>query len=316
VKLLLWAILLFAAFAGATLWRAGQQERQAEAAYPPEGDFVTVDDHRVHYVVMGDGPDLVLIHGASGNTRDYTFEMAGRLADRSRVFVLDRPGLGYTDRIDPEGASLEAQAGLLADAAIALGAQSPIVFGHSYGGAVGLAWALYRPDQISALVASASVANPWDTGLGTYYTVLSHPLGRRFLIPMLTAWVSDTVVDDQIDAVFQPQTAPEGYHAYIGAGLTLRRSSMRANALHRRNLLRDIRLQAPRYGEIAIPVEILHGDADTTVPLSVHAEPLSRQLQDATLTALPGVGHMLHHADPEATDAAIDRVARRAGLAP
>jgi pimeloyl-ACP methyl ester carboxylesterase len=62
--------------------------------------------------------------------------------------------------------------------------------------------------------------------------------------------------------------APEGYHTHIGAGLTLRRVSMRANALHRRNLLREIRRQAPRYGEIAVPVEILHGDADDTVPLA------------------------------------------------
>jgi pimeloyl-ACP methyl ester carboxylesterase len=120
--------------------------------------------------------------------------------------------------------------------------------------------------QLSALVLSAAASNPWDTGLGTYYTVLSHPLGQRFLIPLLTAWVPDRVVDQQIDAVFVPQTAPEGYHAHIGAGLTLRRVSMRANALHRRNLLREITAQAPRYGEIDVPVEILHGDADLTVP--------------------------------------------------
>jgi pimeloyl-ACP methyl ester carboxylesterase len=32
------------------------------------------------------------------------------------------------------------------------------------------------------------------------------------------------------------------------------------------------------------------------------------------LTILPGVGHMPHHADPEAVVAAIDRAAARAGL--
>jgi pimeloyl-ACP methyl ester carboxylesterase len=72
----------------------------------------------------------------------------------------------------------------------------------------------------------------------------------------------------------------------------------------------------PRYGEIDVPVEILHGDADDTVPLAVHSEPLSRQLPNARLTVLPGVGHMLHHADPDAVEAAIDRAATRAGLGP
>jgi pimeloyl-ACP methyl ester carboxylesterase len=316
VKVVLWLLLAALAFTAVTLWKAARHERQAEATWPPEGDFLTIDGHRVHYVVVGEGPDLVLVHGASGNTRDFTHALAGRLATRYRVIVLDRPGLGYTDRIDPEGASLEAQADLLARAAAELGAERPIVFGHSYGGAVSLAWALYRPNQISALVLSAAASNPWDTGLGTYYTVLSHPLGQRFLIPLLTAWVPDRVVDQQIDAVFVPQTAPEGYHDHIGAGLTLRRVSMRANALHRRNLLRDIEVQAPRYGEIATPVEILHGDADLTVPVAVHSEPLSRQIPDATLTVLPGVGHMLHHAAPDEVERAIDRAANRAGSAP
>jgi pimeloyl-ACP methyl ester carboxylesterase len=145
VKLLLWLLLALVAFTGVTLWKAARHERQAEATWPPEGDFLTIDGHRVHYVVMGEGPDLVLIHGASGNTRDFTHALAGRLAARYRVIVMDRPGLGYTDRIDPQGASLAAQAGLLADAATRLGADRPIVFGHSYGGAVALAWALTGP---------------------------------------------------------------------------------------------------------------------------------------------------------------------------
>jgi pimeloyl-ACP methyl ester carboxylesterase len=316
VKLLLWLLLAALAFTGATLWKAARHERQAEATWPPEGRFLTIDGHRVHVVTRGTGPDLVLIHGASGNTRDFTHGLIDRLAQRYRVIVVDRPGLGYTDRIDPQGASLRQQADLIARAAAELGAEKPIVFGHSYGGAVALAWAVHRPATLSALVVSAAASNPWGTGLGAYYTILSHPLGQRFVIPLLTAWVPDRVVDAQIDSVFLPQSAPEGYHAHIGAGLTLRRVSMRANALHRANLLDEIRAQASRYGEIGVPVEILHGDADSTVPLRVHSEPLSRQIPQARLTVLPGVGHMPHHAVPDAVEAAIDRAAARAGLAP
>jgi pimeloyl-ACP methyl ester carboxylesterase len=72
----------------------------------------------------------------------------------------------------------------------------------------------------------------------------------------------------------------------------------------------------PEYGGIDVPVEILHGDADTTVGLGVHSVPLSRQVPGANLRVLEGVGHMLHHAAPEETVDAIDRAAARAGLAP
>jgi pimeloyl-ACP methyl ester carboxylesterase len=316
LKLLFWLVLAAVALSGLTLWKAARHERLAEEEWPPSGDFLTIDGHRVHYVVEGEGPDLVLIHGASGNLRDYTFRLIDRLKDRYRVIAIDRPGLGYTERIDPSGASIAQQADLLARAATELGAERPIVYGHSYGGAVALAWAVNRPEDVSALVLAAAASNPWSTGLGTYYSVISHPLGQRFVVPLLTAWVPDRVVDDQIDSIFAPQEAPQGYHSHIGAGLTLRRVSMRANALQRANLLPEIEAQVPDYGGIDVPVEILHGDADTTVGLGVHSVPLSRQVPGANLTVLEGVGHMLHHAAPEETVDAIDRAAGRAGLPP
>ena len=71
---------------------------------------------------------------------------------------------------------------------------------------------------------------------------------------------------------------------------------------------------APRYGTLTLPVEIVHGTADRVVPIDVHAEVLLQQVPSAHLTRLEGVGHMPHHAAPEAVVAAIDRAARRAGL--
>ena len=67
--------------------------------------------------------------------------------------------------------------------------------------------------------------------------------------------------------------------------------------------------QHPRYDTIACPVEIVHGDADTIVPATIHAIPLSDILPRARLTLLPGVGHMPHHAAPDDVIAAIDRLA-------
>lgn len=294
--------------------RARAHEARAEAAFPPVGEILSVDGHEVHALVMGDGPDLVLIHGSSGNLRDWTLDLAPALARDYRVIMIDRPGLGYTGRINRTGATITQQAALLQKAAAQLGAQKPIVLGHSYGGAVALAWAVHHPDNISALVALSAASHPWQTGLSTYYRVLSHPLLGRLVIPLITAFVPDERVEQAVAEVFEPDPVPDGYLAHFGAGLTLRRDSLRANALQRANLLGEIEALAPRYPQIEVPTEIVHGSADTTVGLSIHSEPLARAIPGARLTPLPDTGHMPHHAEPQAVIDAIHRAATRARL--
>ena len=57
---------------GLVQWRAARHEAAARAAHPPSGEILTIDGIAVHARVMGQGPDLVLIHGASGNLNDFT----------------------------------------------------------------------------------------------------------------------------------------------------------------------------------------------------------------------------------------------------
>ncbi len=314
IKLLIYIVILLALFVALTLLLALRHERRAEASHPPEGQFVTIDGHRVHVVMRGSGPDLVLIHGASGSTRDMTFELVKHLEDRYRVLVFDRPGLGYTDRINRTGATITQQADLLSRAAAELGAERPIVMGQSYGGAVALAWAVHFPDRLSALVPVAAASGTWETPLDTFYRITSHPWLGPLAIPVVTAYVSDAYVDRVMAGIFAPQAEPDGYGAYFGPGLTLRRKTLRANALQRANLLGEIAALVPRYGEIDVPTEILHGDADTIVPAWNHAERLVTRVPGATLTLLPGVGHMPQHVAAPEVAAAIDRAAARAGL--
>ncbi|MGI9369720.1 MAG: alpha/beta fold hydrolase [Ruegeria sp.] len=297
-----------------TIWRANRHEARAEAEFPPQGQVLDVDGTPVHAVVMGDGPDVVLIHGSSGNTRDMTFALAPILAKNYRVIVFDRPGLGYSGRFNPNGESIVDQAEILQRAAAQLGAERPIVAGQSYGGAVALAWAIARPNNISALVPIAPATHPWDDPLDWFNLVASTSIGAAIALPLITAFVPDWYVTRSLDDVFAPQTAPEGYTEHFGPGLTLRRKSMRANAMQRANLLDEIINLQPRYGEIGVPTEIVHGTADTTVGLAWHSEKLAQDIPGAELIRLAGIGHMPQVVAAPEVAAAIDRAATRAGL--
>lgn len=307
---------------GCASWRA----ERAEAESPPSGRFVEALGVPVHYVRAGSGPEVVLIHGAGGNLRDFTFDLMGRLTDRYTVTAFDRPGLGYTGRhpavatgpAATDGESPAQQAELLMRAAERLGIRAPIVAGHSFGGIVAYAWALAgltgdSPADAAGVLGLAGVTLPWPGELGPYYRINGSAFGGAVAVPLIGALVPEGVVKDRIERTFAPQPAPEGYAEHIAPRLTLRPASFRANIRQVNTLRPHVVEMERRYPEIAIPVEMVHGTADRTVPIEVHARPAAER-HGWRLTELPGVGHMPHHVDPAATVAALDRLAAAARL--
>ena len=66
----------------------------------------------------------------------------------------------------------------------------------------------------------------------------------------------------------------------------------------------------PRYPALAMPVEILHGEADKTVGLEIHSAPLAAQVPHARFTRLPGIGHLLHQVALPDVLQAMERMGR------
>ena len=280
------------------------RKTRAETVTPAEGRFIEVGDARVHAVVRGEGPDVVLLHGAFGSARDFTFDLADRLAKDYRVIAFDRPGMGYSDHSDrsyagafaPSGDSPLEQARLLAAAAQELGAERPIVVGHSFGGIVAIAWALEHDP--AALVLFAGVAMPWPGTLGPIYQVYGTGAGGGFLAPLVSAWAPASRLESAVRSSFRPLQMPEGYDAHIGPYMPLRLGAFRATTRQVNTLRPHVVEMEPRYGALTLPIEILHGSEDKTVPMKVHSGPFSEIVESANLRVLDGAGHMPHHADP------------------
>ena len=306
-RLAISAVLLLLLLAAITLWRDHTREAEAEAMFPPSGQFVTVDGFRVHYIMQGSGPDLVLIHGASGSLADFTFGLVDRLAKDYRVIAVDRPGLGHSDPIPDM--SLAGQARAIKAAVAQLGVTEPIVLGQSYGGAVALAWALEGGPRALVLVSAPSL--PWPGKLDIWYRLTSTAVGRAIIIPLASAFVPQSYVIAATKAVFAPDPVPDGYEGWIGTPLTLRRQTLAANMAQVNGLRAELVTMAPRYPSLTLPVELVHGSADTIVPLAIHSLPLSKILPNVTLTVIDGAGHMPHHAHADVVIAAINRAALR-----
>ena len=292
------------------------QVRAMRNLTPPIGQIIEQDGKMVHVWVEGSGPDLILLHGASGNLRDFTFGLTDKLLQNFRVIAFDRPGLGHSDALHRRGESPQEQARHLAKVADRLGVETAVVVGHSFGGSVAMAWALERPDQVAALVSLAGAVNPWPGELGAWYDIVGSRLGGATLVPLIAAFAPLSLAEKSVVSIFEPDPVPEGYMDYIGVDLTLRSDVLRANARQVNGLRPHVVTMSEAYPSLNIPVEILHGADDVTVPLSVHSDPLSRAVETANLTVLESTGHMPQHANQEATVSAIERAAARAGLRP
>jgi pimeloyl-ACP methyl ester carboxylesterase len=297
------------AAAALTACSEGAPMRDAEPPADDGGRTIVVDGVALHYVRRGSDAPVVLIHGASGNLRDWTIDALPAMAARHDVIAFDRPGHGLSGWPGPEGARLSEQARLMRIALADLGVRRATLVGHSYGGSVALAWALDAPETVDGLVLLAAPSQVWPGGLGVSTDLLANPLTGPLLAATLPSVLPRSVAENAVAAVFAPQDPPPGYLREVRLDLVVTRSALRANALQLAALKDQIRVMVPRYPSLAMPVELVHGGADETVPIHIHSEPLSRQLPDARLTRLDGVGHMPHHVALPAVLAALDRIA-------
>lgn len=322
VVLSILAVLVVLGIGGAVLVdrRADLNAARAEARFPPLGQLVEIDGRQVHVRVEGSGPDLVLLHGAGGNLRDFTFDFVDRVKDRYRVIAFDRPGHGWTEQTDPafdralarSADGPEAQAAFLQAAAREVGVTRPIVLGQSFGGAVAMAWALNHDP--AAVVMVSGVSHPWPGTLSWSYRLGGSVVGGVLALPLVAAFPPESYVDASLERIFAPNRVPEGYSRHFGPALTLRLESLRANMRQVNSLRPHVVRMAEAYPDLSLPIEIVHGEDDRVVPPEIHAIPMSQRVESARYQPLAGVGHMPHHGAPEAVIDAIDRAAARAGL--
>lgn len=108
-------------------------------------------DPALHYLEWpGSGPTIVLLHGLASSIWIWG-DVGPRLAPRCRVVALDQRGHGASDKPNA-GYDFDTLSADLLAFLDHLGADRPIVVGHSWGGNVALAFAATHPDRVAGEV--------------------------------------------------------------------------------------------------------------------------------------------------------------------
>lgn len=280
--------------------------RRAEARYPPVGEFVTVAGVDLHYVEQGSGPPVILIHGDGGSVYDWTMSIFDRVAQDYRTIAFDRPGLGYSER-PVDGASPFVQARLIHEAAEALGAEKPILVGHSRGSNVALAYGLSYPDDAAGVVTLA--AAPYGGKISLHNRMLAVPVLGPMSAHTVYVPFGRAAVKAGLDTAFAPEAkAPPDYvDAY--AAYELRPRQLLAHAADQVQGRAGTERMMPRYDELKTPLVIVHGTADRNVPLE-QARRFHQAAPNSTLIEIPGAGHELMFTHPDVVMEGIQAIVR------
>lgn len=110
---------------------------------------------RLHYQQIGTGPDVVMVHGITGNLAAWHLHIVPALSDGLRILTYDLRGHGYSDT-PPTGYSPDDMATDLADLLDALGLEQVVVIGHSYGADIALYFAAGHPHRTREVIAIES----------------------------------------------------------------------------------------------------------------------------------------------------------------
>lgn len=241
--------------------------------------IIAANDLEIWYELLGAGPPLIALHGATSSGRvDFAAQLPG-LATAFLVYLPDARGHGRT-RWDPDdGFHAEQLVDDLEGLVDELGLSTVHLLGFSMGGLTALAFAARQPDRVRTLVVAgispereprASVVRrlldparverddpAWAGQLARRHDPTQGPGGWRRLLPAIAT-----------DVATQPLLAPRDLHA------------------------------------VTAPTLVACGDRDPFVPVD-QAWLLARQLGDGRLLVAPDCGHEVLSERPAILNEAI-----------
>lgn len=253
--------------------------------YPP--NWLELDGHHLHYLDVGSGPTLLMVHGNPTWSFLYRRLIAG-LSDRFRCVALDLPGFGLSIPRDGFDFTALRQSEVVTRfvAELDLRGVTPVV--QDWGGPVGLGAAVADPDRYRALI----IGNTWAWPSNLWTRGFSQVMGGRLTGELMSQRLN-MFVARMIPAMMRRRTlTPAELSMYAGPFPTV---ESRAPA---RIFAREIRTAAPFLGRLdrALPSIsdrpslLLWADRD----IAFHA-PVRRQWQSRlaarTDHTLIGAGH-------------------------
>lgn len=238
-------------------------ERSSSAPISFQQRDLRAGQARIAYMVGGDGPALVLLHGLSGSTRWWRYNLQP-LARRFRVYAVDLIGFG---RSRGQRFVLREAPRLICDWMEGLGEERFHIIGHSMGGFIASSLGVQAPQRINRLVLVDALALP----IG--HSFVRSAVGLLEALPYLPPDFLPVLVTDALRA--GPLTLLRAIHDIHRSDLTVELEQLQAETL------------------------IVWGEHDTLLPVR-SGEALRSAMPKVRFEIVRGAGHNPMWDQPEA----------------
>ena len=263
---------------------------------PPDWPFadlsrhVRAGPHDWHVQEGGDGPPILLIHGAGGGTQSFR-HLFPRLTPHFRVAMFDLPGQGFTRPGAQQRFGLDPMAEDIAALMDAEGWAPTAIVGHSAGAALALRLAeMGRCDRIVGI--NAAISN-FSGVAGVLFPLMAKVLAALpFVAEIFTANAARPGSVERLIAGTGSDLPADDlrfYRALVGT---------RAHVAGTLSMMAQWRLDdlLSRLPDLEADVLFLTGSADKAVPPAVSAK-MAARMPRARHVSLDGLGHLAHEED-------------------
>ncbi|MEM1278004.1 MAG: alpha/beta fold hydrolase BchO [Pseudomonadota bacterium] len=250
-----------------------------------------------HVQIMGEGPDLLLVHGTGASGHSWR-GLAPVLAARYRVIVPDLPGHGFSRSASVFELSIPGMARSLAALLEALGAVPVLAIGHSAGGPVLARMAIDGLIAPKRIVSVNGAFLPFKGIAASLFPPIAKALIWNPLVPQAVAWTAAdrAAVKRLIDGTGSvlDERGLELYHRLFTCPRHVRGAINMMARWDLDTLVADL-------PKLKTPVRLIAAQRDQTVKPFNQFE-TAALIPEAEVVDLPGLGHLAHEEDPAAID--------------
>jgi pimeloyl-ACP methyl ester carboxylesterase len=266
-----------------------------------EHHYANSNGVKIHYVALGKGPLVVMIHGFPDFWYTWRDQMRV-LSAQYRVVAVDQRGYDLSGR--PPGIEQYAMPLLVDDIGAVIkaeGRSKAVIVGHDWGGAVAWTLAMTHPDWIQALIIlnlphpygiqREIKNNPEQRKNSQYAFNFQKPGAEKTLSPeKLAAWVKDDKARVHYIEAFE-RSDFEAMLNYYRANYP--RPSQTADASDASAPQPPSTPPPPPPPKVKVPVLEFHGLADQALLPGALSGTWDLVDEDFTLVTIPGAGHFV-----------------------